>query len=553
MPDHSAPYADILHDGPIAPADGEALRSAVRFAFETGDASGVVARAMDQAPPTESKWVAADYDQQLFLLDFVRECFQAQDATPSGFSSATVLRAILQRPPAKLADTLFRQEVLRELGSSPPLRSALQQVHGALCSLRAMLDEGHRARFDTVQHKIDVLAAYASLVDTLADGFAEAKSGLQRLTEMGTALRSGAGHRLLRQVLDYEGHVGTVDVRLRMSADGRVRDMSLLAVRDNRENPLVPSLLARVARWFRAVVMRGYSIGRQEVIVRLIGDAFTAVELDLVRCLLLLGPAALYLAGLRFRDLAETKGLRVCLPEIAPQPGLHDDRPQDRRLVGLFNPLLLLQGIVPTPCDLRSLRHDTITVLTGPNSGGKTRLLQAIALSQLLGQSGLYVPAAEARLVWAPTMVVSLGNEATATQREGRLGAELARIRHVFEQLEPASLVVLDELCEGTNPSEGEALFGLVVSLLPELRPQVHITTHFLDYASRLANEARADGLAFLQVELGADEQPTYQFVPGVAATSLAHHVAERVGVTKDQLGALIAKRRRELERVKNA
>ncbi len=533
----------------MPPSDTEALRTSVRFAFETGDASGVVARAMELGPATNTRWAAADFEQQLFLTDLLRVCFPVDDGSASPPNSVEVLRSILARPPALPADATFRQEILRELQSAPALRASLQQVHQTLCHLRTMLDEGHHARFDTVQHKVDVLSSYAVLVEVLADGFAAARSGLHRLAELGTAIRDSDGHQLLRRVLDYEGHIGTVDVRLRVGADGRVRDMAVLAVRDNRDNPTVPSMFLRIARWLGVVVLRGYRIGKQEVLVRLIGDAFTAVEADLLRCLLLLGPAAFYLAGMGFRELAENKGLKVCLPEIAPPARLGDSEGQARRLVGLFNPLLLLQGFVPVPCDLHSERHDVITILTGPNSGGKTRLLQAIGLAQLLGQSGMYIPAAEARLVWAPTTLVSLGTEPTATQREGRLGAELARIRHVFEELEPASLIVLDELCEGTNPSEGEALFGLVVSLLPELRPQVFITTHFLDFAARLDTERPVPQLEFLQVEVGHDGAATFRFVPGVATTSLAQHVAQRVGVTRDQLDGLIARRRAELER----
>ena len=88
-------------------------------------------------------------------------------------------------------------------------------------------------------------------------------------------------------------------------------------------------------------------------------------------------------------------------------------------------------------------------------------------------------------------------------------------------------------------PNEGEAIFEWVVSLLPRLRPQVVVSTHFLGLAARLrdANDPR---LTFLQVELDADEKPTYQFVPGVATTSLAHRVAERLGVTQEALLALV-------------
>jgi DNA mismatch repair protein MutS2 len=106
-------------------------------------------------------------------------------------------------------------------------------------------------------------------------------------------------------------------------------------------------------------------------------------------------------------------------------------------------------------------------------------------------------------------------------------------------------MVILDELCSGTNPSEGEEIFELVVSLLSELQPQAFITTHFLALASRLAKNGGTGAMTFLQVDLDAQNWPTYKFVPGVAQTSLAHRTAARLGVTREELLGLIERRKR--------
>ena len=76
----------------------------------------------------------------------------------------------------------------------------------------------------------------------------------------------------------------------------------------------------------------------------------------------------------------------------------------------------------------------------------------------------------------------------------------------LFEQLEPGTMVVLDELCSGTNPSEGIAIFNMVVGLLPRLSPQVFVTTHFLDAARRLEEDGDVPRLEFLQ----SSEQPRH-------------------------------------------
>jgi DNA mismatch repair protein MutS2 len=199
-----------------------------------------------------------------------------------------------------------------------------------------------------------------------------------------------------------------------------------------------------------------------------------------------------------------------------------------------------VSGVVPVPSDLLSERLASTSLVTGPNSGGKTRLLQSLGLTQLLAQNGLFVPAASARIAWASGLVASLIEETRADQAEGRLGMELMRIRSLFERLQPGALVLLDELCSGTNPSEGEQIFELVITMMSQLEPQAFITTHFLNFANRLQRERTLPHLAFLQVELDEQRRPTYQFAPGVAGSSLAAHTAERLGVTGEQLSALI-------------
>ena len=147
----------------------------------------------------------------------------------------------------------------------------------------------------------------------------------------------------------------------------------------------------------------------------------------------------------------------------------------------------------------------------------------------------------------ADGLFVSLFEEGRADQPEGHLGMELLRIRRMFEQLEPGPLVLLDELCSGTNPSEGEEIARLVLSLLPELEARAFVTTHLLQFAARLEETRPSPHLAFLQVELDPHERPTYRFVPGVAKTSLAHKTAARLGVTREELLALVAARRRRV------
>jgi DNA mismatch repair protein MutS2 len=306
-------------------------------------------------------------------------------------------------------------------------------------------------------------------------------------------------------------------------------------MRENRENRFYRSPLSRFFTRIKTL-FRGYVFSEGEVVNRWVDSVYEGVEDMLPPLIRLLGEMEFYLATLAFKDLAETKGLAVGFPDFS----VLEDR-VEVEMEGLFNPLLFGQDITPVPCDLKSDKWETITVVTGPNSGGKTRLLQGIAVAQMLAECGMFAPVKRARLCRAAGLFMSLIEEARADQREGRLGTELIRIRNVFERSKPNALVILDELCSGTNPSEGEEIFRLVVSLLSELKPRVFITTHFLQFAAALQVEHPAQvPLRFVQVALDSEDCPTYQFIPGVATTSLAHLTAARLGVTREELLSLV-------------
>jgi DNA mismatch repair protein MutS2 len=368
--------------------------------------------------------------------------------------------------------------------------------------------------------------------------FSETTSGLERLHRFGQAIATSAGYRRLCALLEYEQSRAEVDLRISLGFDGRIRSFEALELRENRSNPFYATPFGRL--WTRLMLLlRGYGASTGELLSRLVDGVFSELESSVVFFFQLIGDLEVYLAALGFRRMALAAGLDVCLPTLS------DHGP--RVLSGLFNPWLVADGRPCTTIDLELGEWERLVFITGPNSGGKTRLLQSLCLCQLLAQTGLFVPAAQADLRWANGLFASLIEHSAVDQVEGRLGTELVRIRHAFERLRVGSLVIMDELCSGTNPSEGEALMQLVLEALFELAPQAFITTHFLEFAARLAASTRRH--RFLQAELDADEAPTYRFTDGVAKTSLAHRVAERLGVTRESLRALMLRNNPELRR----
>lgn len=534
VPTPSAPFS-LLFAEPPQRDDLDELRQALTFAFAGGVSGGLFGQALDSAPVGPSSWDPKSFAQDLFVEELVARCFRVHVGGHEAVVNRGFLLRVIARPPNDPRDVELRRGVLRELSSSTIYRQQLERLYTTCCLLRGALEGGAAGRkLDPTRRQLDVLVLVKQAFDWMSESFEGASSGLAGLRELGAAVRATEGYASMADLLDYDEHLATLGLTIRVGADGRVRGFDLTALRERRENPFV---LTPARRWLAKVelFLRGYRFDDGEVMARLLDAVFEGIEQHVLALLPLMGELEVYLGALGFRDLAQAAGLTVCLPELRPAA---DGAP--RVLQGLFNPLLLANGGRAVPCDLVTDRADTTLLVTGPNSGGKTRLLQAVAVAQLLAQAGMFAPARSASLTCVPHLVVSLIQETRFDQSEGRLGMELLRIRALFEQLGPGAMVVLDELCSGTNPSEGEEIFELVVSLLARLRPQAFITTHFLTFAGRLEREGAIAGLRFVQVELDGTQKATYQFVAGVASTSLAAQAAARLGVTRGELEGLI-------------
>ncbi|MRG93696.1 MutS-related protein [Polyangium spumosum] len=533
----------LLHPDPVPRPDLDELRQALSFAFASGVSGGLFNQALDRAPLAPSTWDPQSFAPDLFLEELVSRGFRVKSGERDVVVNRAFIYRVLAHPPSDPRVTDHRRGVLHELSTSPVFRRQFEDLYTTACRLRSALEGAAAAKkFDATRRQLDVLLLVKQAFERMSESFDGATSGLSRLREFGERVRETEGYRSMIDLLDYDDHLATLGVTIRVGADGRVRGFEVKNLKERKDNPFV---LSPARRWLARIEMffRGYRFSDGEVMARLLDAVFEGIEAHVLAFIPLLGEMEVYLGALGFRDLAEAAGLEVCLPDLRTAEEGADEQP--RALRGLFNPLLVASGIRAVPCDLVTDRTGVTLLITGPNSGGKTRLLQSVALAQLLAQGGMFVPAREADLTRVPGLVVSLIQETRVDQSEGRLGMELVRIRALFEMLGPGAMVMLDELCSGTNPSEGEEIFELVITLLAKLRPQAFITTHFLTFAGRLAREKTIPGLRFVQVELDASQRPTYQFAPGVATTSLASHAAARLGVSRDELEGLIDRNKR--------
>ena len=536
LPNEHGILPDLLHEKPAISVDEAALLHALSFAFIAGSAGGSLTTALGRTAIAASSFTPEALQDGLFLDELVATTFDFSLAGKPAPIDRVQLRRLLSRPPSERADVELRQGVLRELVANESLREGLTRAYAAIAVLPGLLDdEGSDARLDANQWRLDVLRAVRDAVNTLDATFQPAHSALSRLYAFGERVRASQGYERLSALLDFEADCARADLQVSLGADGRIRTLSIVSLRERRASSFYVQPLVRY--WRRLLAFfQGYTLGPNEIVDRWLESVWDGVRAYVPALLQLKGDLEFYLGSLHFKRLAEAEGLDVCLPVIASSQA----QAQAKEVHGLWNPLLLGQGRTPIPTDLDLPSFVYTCITTGPNSGGKTRFLQALGLCQLLGQAGAFVAARAATIRLVTGMFVSLGEAPHADQKEGRLGMELTRIRTLFEHAQGGSLVILDELCSGTNPSEGEEIFRMLLELLHELEHEVHITTHFLNFAHSLQSEAESLGLTFLQVELDEAEHATYRFVPGVATTSLAQQTAQRLGVTREQLRALI-------------
>ncbi len=539
-PSEAIPIPDILNLEPRISGNEDAVHELLELAFLGRDDAKGIERALGAFRGGKG-WNLDLFAEDLFVKELIRSCFTIRIGGFRFPVNQAFLYNVLSDPPTDLEAVRFRQDILRELEADATLAENTEKLYQELSQLLAMFKQpDHAAKLDINTFRLDLLKLARWIIDWMVTGFESASSGLSRLHEVGRLIQATDAYRTLADLLDYESRLATLRLSVQVGADGELKALAIDDIEENRANQFHRGPVGRLWDRLKLFVLYGYRLDQKDIIGRLLREVYLRISPSLSPLVQLIGQLELYLAALSFKRQVESAGLQMSLPRF------DSSQPMDLREV--FNPLLLGQENPAVPCTVRCRGHRAITIITGPNSGGKTRLLQTIGLTQVLGQSGLFVPASSANLPIIHGMFVSLVESETASQAEGRLGRELLRIRHLFEAMGSPSLVILDELCSGTNPAEGTEIFETVVKLLGRLETVSFISTHFLDFAHRLEREPPVPSLEFLQVETDDHLESTYQFRPGVAETSLATAIAERLGVSFEQLSALIDEREETVE-----
>lgn len=173
-------------------------------------------------------------------------------------------------------------------------------------------------------------------------------------------------------------------------------------------------------------------------------------------------------------------------------------------------------------------------VITGPNTGGKTVTIKTVALNCMMAQCGLHVACKKAEICMNSNFLCDIGDGQNISENLSTFSAHIVNVLEILKKVNRDSLVVMDELGSGTDPTEG---MGIAIAILEELQKSgglFLVTTHYPEVKQYAAKKARIENakMTFDKESL----KPLYQLVIGEAGESCAFYIAGKMGMPEEML-----------------
>lgn len=478
-----------------------------------------------------------DFGEAEAALALTREATRLLDARPEfNIGEAADIRPIIERaerggvldPPALL-------DVVRTLAACRRVREELTARAAAYPRLAAIAAGIHR--LEGLRREIEqVIGPRAEVRDEASPRLAQLRAQRQEVQEQITRtlqglIESPVGRQALQEgVITLRNGRFVVPVRAdqRGAVPGLIQDVSARGATLFVE-PLAVVELNNLYRELGLEEER--EVGR--LLRRLsgrVGRLGGALRENVAR----LAEIELALAKARFgQALRGTIPALVRWEEARPDPDLPAPRPY-LKLAGARHPLLTGRVV---PIDIWLGGQFTALVITGPNTGGKTVTLKTVGLLALMAQAGLPIPAEPGScLPVFDGIYADIGDEQSIEQSLSTFSSHLTNIIGFFGRATDRSLVLLDELGAGTDPTEGAALARAILDHLVRRRVSTIVTSH----AHTLKVYAQATpGVENASVEFDPETlAPTYRLAIGVPGRSNAFAIAARLGLDPEILDA---------------
>ncbi len=198
-------------------------------------------------------------------------------------------------------------------------------------------------------------------------------------------------------------------------------------------------------------------------------------------------------------------------------------------LTGARHPLIDRSSVVPV--DIKLDRR--ILLISGPNTGGKTVVLKTVGLFALMSASGMFLPTTEGcEMCIFGNIYCDIGDSQSISQSLSTFSAHIKNIAAITSALDKGSLVLLDEVGDGTDPDEGAALAVAIIKKILRSGATAVVTTHFNAVKEFALGR---DGISNACMQFDHDNfKPTYKLLGGVSGSSYALEIAEKLGLGGD-------------------